>query len=202
MSWKLGISSKPSCPLQLNNSHSHRTAANSETLVVQYHVTDIQDLIIYLLLYILRASLHTKWIALHMRNGEQDSTFSIYDSYFFSDYHILSYSSTFEVKDSIFIIKAWWFWTVLSPKALVFSCKHYQSTAIQINPSLGFLQCHFNLYILFLSVQCYIFFILWDTAQQWARFQLTYQIYSRLQLEWPVKVFQTYVKMVLLHFHP
>lgn len=106
-------------------------------------------------------------------------------TYFLIHPHLKS-KTVFSLFSSL-LWKAWWFLTVLSPNPLVFSCKNYQSTAIQINSSLSFLQCHFNLYILF-SVQCYIFFILWDTAQQWVRFQLTFQIYSRLQLERLVKV--------------
>lgn len=83
---------------------SHSTDANFETQVIQYHVTEVQDLIINLLLYILRASLNTKWIPLNTRNEETRFYLSIYDSYFFSDYHTLSYLSTFEIKDTIFII--------------------------------------------------------------------------------------------------
>lgn len=48
-----------------------------------------------------------------------------------------------------------------------------QIIAIQVNICLSFLQWHFNPSILFsISVQSNIFFIIWDTAQQWASFHL------------------------------
>lgn len=48
-----------------------------------------------------------------------------------------------------------------------------QIIAIQVNTCLSFLQWHFNPSILFsISVQSNIFFIIWDTAQQWASFHL------------------------------